>query len=542
MVLLAYYLLKVTLVSGLLFAWYLIALRNKRFHQYNRFYLLFVVALSLIIPLIKIQFWKETVQQEMPVIRLLKVVARQDAFVQDSLRFAFVPWILNNMFLVNFSLISVTFLTLVIIGIMKIGILIRSNPNRSWNKVNFIFTEAKGTPFSFFKYIFWNKNIDLQTEEGKLILKHELIHVHEKHSADKLFIQFALIIAWLNPFFWLVRKELSMIHEFIADEKAVSDGDVNSFSAMLLKTAYPQHSFATLTNSFFHSPIKRRLIMFTTSKNSRHSYLRRLMILPLLSFVIVLFVFKSKGQISTSDNNTDKASKNKFEKVVTANEIIKSNIAPGEVTDSVSEKSLDTAITNKLIALAEIHVRLKNQYKQDKTLNEQIDFLLEKLASEKSLGKPANLEVIKFLEDVIVKKIDEERKEKSTTALHNLNDAIATKPEEFSNKNSDTIEAKFPGGDLAWKKYLETNLDANVPVSKDKAPSGDYTVKLEFIVTETGEINSISASKVPEHCPSCAIEAVRIIKKGPKWDPMTIDGKKITSKQVQFISFRVEKN
>ena len=55
----AYYLLKVMLCSGILYSYYLIALRNKRFHQYNRWYLLYAVFISFIIPVLKIEFWKE---------------------------------------------------------------------------------------------------------------------------------------------------------------------------------------------------------------------------------------------------------------------------------------------------------------------------------------------------------------------------------------------------------------------------------------------------------------------------------------------------
>lgn len=106
---------------------------------------------------------------------------------------------------------------------------------------------------------------------------------------------------------------------------------------------------------------------------------------------------------------------------------------------------------------------------------------------------------------------------------------------------SDTVEAKFPGGNMEWKRYLEKNLDANVPTVKDKAPAGVYTVKVQFIVTEIGEIQDVSAIQIPAGCPSCANEAVGLIKKGPKWEPATIDGKKAASQTVQFISFMVEK-
>ena len=49
-----YYLLQVLVCSAVLMVYYLLVLRNKKFHQYNRFYLLGVAVVSWIIPLIKI--------------------------------------------------------------------------------------------------------------------------------------------------------------------------------------------------------------------------------------------------------------------------------------------------------------------------------------------------------------------------------------------------------------------------------------------------------------------------------------------------------
>ena len=563
----AYYLLKVSLVCGLLYSYYLVALRNKKFHQYNRFYLLLTVLLSLIIPLIRIKFWQETAPHEMPAIKLMKIVAMRDAIAEESLRSAFGSWIVNNIFLVIFSLISVAFLSLLVAGIVRIFILIRSNPNKSWNNVNFIFCEAKGTPFSFFRYIFWNKNIDLQTQEGKLILQHELTHVHEKHSADKLFINAALIIGWLNPFFWIIRKELTMIHEFIADEKAISNGDVHTFSAMLLKTAYPQHSFATLENPFFHSPIKRRLIMFTTSKKPSYSYLRRLMILPLLSFVIVFFSFKTKGENSNSSstNSTrrhsqiplDKDLKRKiytvierFAEVEPCESCAKTGVNVLEISHRGNSTKVKTVFAsdnqfdfgnNKLLItkLDEISDQLKVSF----DIFVPIHFLSSEDKQPINITEPSP-ELIKAAQEKI-KNLSKQKLAYDPVFIifysKNSDDETGTKIVKFNMKNSDTIEARFTGSEMEWKKYLEKNLDANVPV-KDKAPKGDYTVKVQFIVTETGEVEDISPTQIPARCPSCALEAVRVIKTGPKWDPMSIDGKQVASKLTQFITFSVNEN
>lgn len=551
----AYYLLKVSLCSGLLYGYYLFALRNKKFHQYNRFYLLLNVIISWIIPVAKIKFWSGTVQHEIPAIRLLKVVATRDTIAEESLKSWFGALDYTTSAFAVFLLISAVLFTWLISGIIRIIILIRSNPDKSWNNINFIFTEAKGTPFSFFTYIFWNRNIGLQTEEGKYILQHELAHVRERHSLDKLFLHMVLIIGWLNPFFWIIRKELNMIHEFIADEKAISDGDTASFSAMLLKAAFPHHSFIP-ANSFFHSPVKRRLVMFTNSKKTSYSYLRRLMILPLLSFVIVFFSFKLKGQnLDKLSNSSANVSAIKFENVVITNEISKSNItidkgdttikikiAPGQVFKTITNEQINIKTDNiDTPAMLKALIVVDGEQKNSQSFNlknlpaEKIlsmTVLKNKSATDKYGQKGADGVIEIITKDFAVVSAKESQGSK--------NEGLKTNISAFVN-NSDTIEAKFPGGEMEWKKYLEKNLDANVPV-KDKAPKGDYTVKLEFVVTETGEIRDIAATQIPARCPACATEAVKVIKKGPKWDPMIIRGEKATSRLRQFISFQVEKN
>ena len=99
-------------------------------------------------------------------------------------------------------------------------------------------------------------------------------------------------------------------------------------------------------------------------------------------------------------------------------------------------------------------------------------------------------------------------------------------------------EAKFPGGPDAWKKYLERNLDANV-AANDGAPTGNYTVKVQFIVDKEGNISNVQAIEVPKPCPSCGPEAIKVIKKGPQWDPAIQNGRKVIYQAIQFVTFQV---
>jgi len=51
---LLYYLIQVTVSSGILYSYYHFVLRNKKFHIYNRFYLLIAATISILIPFLNI--------------------------------------------------------------------------------------------------------------------------------------------------------------------------------------------------------------------------------------------------------------------------------------------------------------------------------------------------------------------------------------------------------------------------------------------------------------------------------------------------------
>jgi len=99
-------------------------------------------------------------------------------------------------------------------------------------------------------------------------------------------------------------------------------------------------------------------------------------------------------------------------------------------------------------------------------------------------------------------------------------------------------EAKFPGGMEGWKRYLERNLNANV-AADDGAPPGNYTVKVQFIVDKEGGISNVQAIEVPKTCPSCGPEAVKVIKKGPKWEPAVQNGRNVIYQAIQYVTFQV---
>ncbi len=299
------YTIKVIICSGLFTFYYYAALHNKRFHYYNRFYILMSIALSMLLPLMHLQ-WFIFNSSSPQAIHLFNIInaAGGENFSENGSNFINAqPF---SLFIVAF--INIVLLFIFYLNIKKIYRLKKKYPINKTSDFDFIETDIQQAPFSFLKNIFWRTDISLHEETGKQILQHEITHIRQKHSWDKLFIQLLLCFFWINPFYWLLKKELYLIHEFIADEEAVGKNDAAAFAKMLLASQYGKFQFLP-AQSTFYSPIKRRLIMLSTSKKSQFSYLRRLMVLPLVAAVICLFAFTVKNEKSVSSKQKIIASK-----------------------------------------------------------------------------------------------------------------------------------------------------------------------------------------------------------------------------------------
>ncbi len=245
----AYYLLQVMICSLLLMGYYWLFLRNERFHRYNRFYLLSVAVLCWVIPLVRIQLQVPD-EDTSDVYRLMTVVADQQTYWETTVQSASFHLGWEEIVWIVYAVVTSLLMLGLFRAILKIRLLLNKHACRKIKDVYIIMTQVQGTPFSFFKYIFWHTDIDLRSDDGQRMLEHELTHVREWHSVDKLLIQLLLVFGWINPILWLIKKELEMIHEFIADQKAVRDGDTAALASMLLTAIYPQQR-TLLTHSFF---------------------------------------------------------------------------------------------------------------------------------------------------------------------------------------------------------------------------------------------------------------------------------------------------
>lgn len=302
---------KIVAASGILFLYYIGFLKNKKFHYYNRFFLLAAVVFSLLAPLLQMKLLTITSSNHQA-LQLMNIMQTNEgeAFVAVDDQPA-ISW--PGIIAFAFALLSVFFSIRLISRMVYIKRLMKQYPVSKMDGFALFNTDLKQAPFSFLNNIFWRNNIEISDATGRQILQHEITHVKEKHTWDKIGMQVLLCFCWINPFYWLIQKELCLIHEFIADEKSVEEGDTETFAHMLLTTHYGKNIFLP-AQSFFYSPIKRRLLMLSKSQKTNYSYARKIMALPLLIAVIALFAFR----IQDAASNKIKKANTPFKLVVDA--------------------------------------------------------------------------------------------------------------------------------------------------------------------------------------------------------------------------------
>ena len=93
------------------------------------------------------------------------------------------------------------------------------------------------------------------------------------------------------------------------------------------------------------------------------------------------------------------------------------------------------------------------------------------------------------------------------------------------------VEASFPGGDAAWKKYVIKSFE-NANINFKNADQG--TCRIRFIVDKKGNISDVQAMNMKRT--RLAKFAVEIISNGPKWNPAQQDNKFVNAYREQPIT------
>ena len=286
------YLFKSAGLLALFYACYRILLANETFFKSNRHFLLAGVLVSTLLPFF---YLTKTVFVEALAINLTSAAVN---FTQSTEPVAstFDWWLLISLI---YGLGVLFFFCRFCIQLLSLKQLISGGKHIPKNGFIMVEVSDDTSPFSFFKYIVYNPK--LHTEEKlNLILAHEKIHVEQKHSADMLLMHLLCIVQWFNPFSWWYKKASAQNLEFIADaEITKSQPCKKEYQYLLLNQSKKlEHSYS-ITNPFFNSLIKKRIVMINQKKSKRLHAFKYTLVLPFLALFLFLVNTKTVAQAKT---------------------------------------------------------------------------------------------------------------------------------------------------------------------------------------------------------------------------------------------------
>ncbi|WP_026954744.1 M56 family metallopeptidase [Algoriphagus vanfongensis] len=155
-------------------------------------------------------------------------------------------------------------------------------------------------PFTFFRYIFVNRQEFEKEELSDAVLEHELAHVQGKHSWDILFIELLLVPFWFHPGLYWAKQSIQLNHEFIADQSALKKWPLHRYQQELLQFAAGKSANGLVSNLNF-SLTKKRLEMMKKQSKPAIRAIKLLVLLPMIGLVI--YGFSEKEYVLVEKNS-----------------------------------------------------------------------------------------------------------------------------------------------------------------------------------------------------------------------------------------------
>lgn len=289
----AFYLLKSAAWLAGFTLLYILFLRKERYFLLKRIYLLTGVILSLLLPLITIQYRVElpaTVIQETqgvasdmpsPAAPALEIVEKADQL----------QW-----FLVFYAAGILFMLGRMLKYLFSVYRAVRNGPVDREGEALLVRSEKYTSAFSFFNYVFINPS--LGGREVREILNHEMVHLRQKHWFDLLLVEVMSLVQWMNPFAWICSALVRQNHEHLADEEALQrTSDPAGYKAALLNQVFSAR-LISLSNSFNFSFNTNRFEMMKKKDYSPYRKLKLLLVLPFAA--ALLYAFASPKYVNSA--------------------------------------------------------------------------------------------------------------------------------------------------------------------------------------------------------------------------------------------------
>lgn len=521
----AIYLIKINVALMLLYGFYRLTVSRDTFFGLRRLTLWLIYAVALMVPAFNLEYW---VRDTPTMVSMANVYA--DTFypvVVVKAQASGITWMdmLLGIYWVGVAVLSLR-LVWQLFSIIRLAVISRKQEVEG---ITVHLLKGEGSPFSFFRWIFMYPS----TQDGKQlheVMVHECTHVSGLHSLDTLFSELFSIACWFNPFAWLMKQEVRMNLEYLADESVLSDGNARkSYQYHLLGLAYRQpKDSAQIANNFNLLPLKKRIKMMNKRRTSEIGKAKYLLFAPLAGALLMVSNIESVAreigeQIPEVAEVQQKAEQALNTDVAVANPMAKEVIEvmnPTEAEEMEADKAAETELT-----------------KAEEAKTEEADKAAEAKEEVAKAEEAKAAEVAKAAEEAKAEeaKAVEQAKQNAEVKVKNKAQADTTKKKKSWDCIPETMPY-FPGGQELLLKYLAVNI--KYPASAVKAKKQGRVI-VTFIVQKDGSVTHAKIAKSID--PELDAEALRVVRAMPKWIPGTQFGKPVNVKYTLPVKFSLQK-
>lgn len=283
------YIIKVNMALVLLYALYKLLFTKHTFLHTRRWLLLSFYLIAFTYSFIHVPEW--IVMRQTDPTRFIAELVGQEQNIQVATDNRLLPaakspisWLYLMTGIYLFGVIAITARSA--LEIRKTYIAIRKSKKIIIDNTTLYCHPTEQNSYSFFNWIFINPDLYTAQEFGE-ILAHEQTHVRQGHSYDIILAQLVTILCWPNPFAWLLRSEMKLNHEYLADKEVVNSGyNKIDYQYHLIGISHPLTAAANLNNNFSVLPLKNRIKMMNRKRTKSIMQSKLLMLIPALAILI----------------------------------------------------------------------------------------------------------------------------------------------------------------------------------------------------------------------------------------------------------------
>ena len=520
------YFLKVNVAFVLFYAFYRLLFYKDTFFKLRRASLLAFFGLALLYPLLNIQEWVKEQEPMTEVIQIYSAMLPEMIVTPEVV--VKTDWkgiLLSASSYMYWGVMALLFVRF-FIQLSSILLLAYRSRRTVIHGVPVYRLDKPAGPFSFFKMIFIHPESHSEKEIDE-ILTHECTHVFQWHSVDVMICELITVICWVNPFAWLLKREVRHNLEYLADNTVIQSGyDCKSYQYHLLGLAHHYQAAATLYNSFNVLHLKNRISMMNKKRSHGIGRTKYLIFIPLAAFLMLLSNIEAVARITGEIAAEAVAGvKEATEISVLSEDDVK---VSGQVIDDFNGPVIGANVIVKGTNVGTI-TDTEGYFVLETTKNAVLRFSFPGMKAKEVAVKDVQGKLkVQLYSD------GSAQGSQSAPPPPPMSPQISTDPSDLVFTVVEVMP-EFPGGQGALLQFLAKSIKYPV-IAQQNGIQGRVTCS--FVVGKDGVIRDIEVIRGVD--PSLDLEATRVISMMPKWKPGMQKGKEVNVKYTVPVTFRLQ--